>query len=442
MGPYNGSALAHKRVLKQIKQELQSFIFAVNQPSRNAIQSPFTNISIFDNAFLTKLCDEYIFPDGKKVKVELVKQVQEIFIDLMNEILRETPATFPVTTACFATDNERNILDTDFLEFVASKNLEFGFMNIYSGNTSTLSSCCRLRSEAENEYFNMFGSGGTKIGSIGVVTLNLPRIAYTSKNTEEFLEKLEKLVTQAAEINHIKRHIIKKRIDSGYAPLYTLGIMVLHKQYSTVGLVGVCEAISGLGYNILEEKGQNIVIKLLEKVNEVNNKSQKRFGAPHNCVQVPAESSAVVLAKADNILGYNTEYALYSNQFIPLIVKADILDRIKLQGLFDGYMSGGAICHLNFSERITDKDFFKKLVTYSIKQGVVYQAINYNIARCLKDHISVGKSENCPICGEKITDNFTRVVGFMVNTKNWHKVRREKDYPNRQFYNKEKKDFT
>jgi ribonucleoside-triphosphate reductase len=125
---------------------------------------------------------------------------------------------------------------------------------------------------------------------------------------------------------------------------------------------------------------------------------------------------------------------MYSNQFIPLTTKADLLDRIKLQGLFDSYMSGGAICHLNFSERITDKEFLKNLLKKSIKLGVIYQAINYNIQRCQQDHMSVGKNEKCPICGEVIKDNFTRVVGFLINTKNWHIIRREKDYPLRQWY--------
>jgi anaerobic ribonucleoside-triphosphate reductase len=421
-------------VLKEVEQNLQQFVYSVNQPSRNAHQSPFTNISIFDKVFLTKLCDEYIFPDSKKVKIETVQKVQEIFVDLMNNILRETPVTFPVTTACFATDMDRNILDLNFLDFISTKNLEFGFMNIYAGKTSTLSSCCRLRSDTENEYFNMFGSGGTKIGSIGVVTLNLPRIAYEYKTKEEFLKKLEELVVMVAEINHVKRYIIKKRIDNGHAPLYSLGILVINKQYSTCGLVGINEVVEIMGLNILEKEGQDFVIEILKKVNDVNNKEQKRFGTPHNCEQVPAESSSIILASADKLLDFNKKYVMYSNQFVPLGVKADILDRIKLQGMFDQYMSGGAICHLNFSERITDKDFFKKLIIKSVKLGVVYQAINYNIQRCVQEHMSVGKNKVCPVCGGIIKDNFTRVVGFLINTKNWHKVRREQDYPNRVWY--------
>jgi anaerobic ribonucleoside-triphosphate reductase len=424
-----------EKVWEQVKQELQGIIFSINQPSRNGSQSPFTNVSIFDDVFLKKFCGEYIFPDGSNPKIETVKKIQEMFLDLMNEILEESPITFPIVTACFSVDEDRNILDNSFLDFVIEKNLKYGFLNLYAGKISTLSSCCRLRSDTSNkEYYNAFGSGGTKIGSIGVVTLNLPRIAYTSKTKEEFLDNLKELVLLASQINQVKRHIIQKRIDNRYAPLYDLGIISLKKQYSTCGLVGIAEAVEIMEENILESKGQEFVKNIIDIVNMVSDVQQDKYKAMHNVEQVPAESSAIVLASSDRILGYNKNYSIYSNQFIPLVSKADILDRIKLQGLFDSYLSGGAILHLNFSERITDKEFIRNLLIKSIKQGVVYQALNYNIQRCTDEHISVGKNKKCPACGKNIKDNFTRIVGFLVNTSNWNKVRREKDYPNRVWY--------
>jgi ribonucleoside-triphosphate reductase len=107
--------------------------------------------------------------------------------------------------------------------------------------------------------------------------------------------------------------------------------------------------------------------------------------------------------------------------------------------MMDGFMSGGAILHINIAERVTDKEFLKNLLIKSISMGVIYQAINYNLQRCVEGHMSVGKTEKCPVCGKEITDNFSRVVGFLINTKNWHRVRREIDYPHRQWYGKEKK---
>lgn len=147
-----------------------------------------------------------------------------------------------------------------------------------------------------------------------------------------------------------------------------------------------------------------------------------------------AENSAIKLAQKDILLGYQDKYNLYSNQFIPLTTNADMLDRIKLQGMFDSDFSGGAICHINVEQKIGDEQIIEDLIIECAKRGIVYWAINYNLQRCENGHMTIGKNENCPVCNGLITDNFTRVVGFLTNTKNWHKVRREEDYEYRQFY--------
>jgi len=433
----------HKNIDKKfldkiIKQELQSFIYSVNQPFRSSIQSPFTNISIFDEGFLDKMCNEYLFPDRSKPNKETIKELQVLFVNLMNETLRVTPCTFPITTACFSIDDNKEVQDKEFLDFISKENLEFGFMNLYAGKTSTLSSCCRLRSDTTNEYFNTFGSGGTKIGSASVVTLNIPRLAYIHKtNKEKFFEALEEKVELISQINHVKRYIINKRIEGGQSPLYSLGFMNLQKQYSTVGLVGVNEAIEIFGLSVLEKEGQDLVLEILNRANKVNERQQKKYKTPHNVEQVPAENSAIKLAKSDQIMEYNNDYDIYSNQFIPLTTKADIVDRLELQGLFDSKMTGGAICHLNIEDKITSKSFMKNLIEEAIKLGVIYFAVNYNLQECKVGHMSVGKNKKCPICGEKISYNYSRVVGFLTRVDNWHYVRRTEDYPNRVWYKAE-----
>ena len=427
-----------------VKQQIQSFIFSVNQPFRGGHQSAFTNVSLFDDNFLRKMCGEYRFPDGTSPNPDTVKKLQIMYMDVMNETLDKTPCTFPVTTACFSVDDERNVNDMEFMRLVCEKNLKYGWMNFYAGSTSTLSSCCRLRSEADHEYFNTFGAGGTKIGSLSVTTVNLPRIAYVARHVnfmygtdarEVFFESLRKTVVMCAEVNAIKRHVIKTRIKNGNLPLYTLGFMDIKKQYSTCGLNGINEAVSILGYDILEPSGQELVQKILEEVNSVNKSQERRFGYPHNCEQTPSENSAIKLASADKIIGWNHDYDLYSNQFIPLTVQTDMLNRILLQGKFDHLMTGGAILHLNVAERITDPKLLESLVVNSIRQGVIYQAVNYVLNVCENGHISVGRDLTiCPQCGKPITDKLTRVVGFLTNTKNWHEVRRKNDFPERKFY--------
>ncbi|NCD11262.1 MAG: ribonucleoside-triphosphate reductase [Epsilonproteobacteria bacterium] len=588
-----------------VKETLFSMVYTFNQPTRSS-QSCFTNVSVYDDYFLKTLCDDYKFvEDGEivTVKMDVAKKTQSIFLDVMNETLRRTPTTFPVTTACFVVDDNGEVLDKDFVNFIAEKNEEFAFINIYSGKSSTLSSCCfegcqeivlrdevsngqyrlsfkeaynifkdkkigvlsngtfkpgkiisvlnsgkfkitvvtkagqilnmthdhmclvygdvlgknvtradelrvgdllicsyemqkgtyfsynydfskckiingevcseietiqyssfdpedpyaycfemedqedpfftlangvhthncRLRSDSSNEYFNSFGAGSTKLGSLGVVSLNMPRLAYISESEDSFFDELRKAVIDVAYINNAKRNIIKKRIDLGAYSLYSLGFADIKRQYSTCGVNGLNECCNEFGYDILTEDGQAFVLRCLDVINKTNDEMQKRYKTPHNCEQVPAESSAIKLVTKDRYLGFNPKTEFYSNQFIPLTTNADMLDRIRLQGLFDKHFSGGAICHLNLGEKISKKTMADMIVSCA-KMGVVYWAVNYQLNRCCDGHMSVGTTDVCPVCGKDVEDKYTRIVGFLTNVKNWHKTRRELDFPNRQFY--------
>lgn len=421
-----------------IDDKLTSLIYTVNQPMRGQ-QSPFTNVSIYDDNFLNKVCGDYIFPDGSTPDKEIVKKIQSLFLDIMNREMRRTPVTFPVTTACFSVDDNHKILDTNFLDFISEKNLEFAFINIYMGKSSTLSSCCRLRSEQGNEYFNSFGSGSSKIGSLGVCSINLPRIACRHKrDVDGFKEELGKYVEMCARVNNAKRKIVQKRINNGNHPLYTLGFIDINTQYSTCGINGFNEAIYFLGEDIKTEGGTNLGIDIINYINSINDKMQKRFKAPHNCEQIPGENVSIKLAKKDQMLKYQNEFNIYSNQFIPLIVNADLLDRIRLQGVFDKYFSGGSILHVSCDSKIENVESMKSIINACAEQGVIYFAINYLLRRCVKGHMTVGASNVCSVCGEEIGDFYTRVVGFLTNIKNWHKVRREEDAPNRQMYREDR----
>lgn len=420
---------------KYIKENIISFIYTINQPFRSGLQSPFTNVSVYDKKFFESLAPSYIFPDGTTPEYELVNKIQVLFLKTMNEEMRRTPLTFPVTTACFCINDNNEIEDEEFAYTIAEHNIEFGFINIYCGKSSTLSSCCRLRSNTDNEYFNSFGSGSTKIGSLGVCTINLPRLAYKNKdNKDEFFKELKQLTDICAKVNHTKRFIVRKRIDNGNLPLYSLGFMDLNKQYSTCGINGLNEAVELMGYNILDKDGQEFVLECLTVINKANEDSQKKYKSPHNCEQIPGENVSIKLADKDRLMKFNDHYQIYSNQFIPLITQADMLDRIKMQGMFDSEFSGGAICHVNVEQNITDPKTIVELIKSCAKMGVVYWSINYNLQRCENGHMGVGKATKCAVCGGVITDNFTRVVGFLTSVANWHQVRRELDYPNRQFY--------
>ena len=147
-----------------------------------------------------------------------------------------------------------------------------------------------------------------------------------------------------------------------------------------------------------------------------------------------SENVAVKLAKKDRYLGFNTEYALYSNQFIPLTTKADLLDRVRLQGEYDSCCSGGSILHINIEDKL-DRLQELELARYIFESGVIYFALNENLQMCDNNHVLSGKHSTCPQCNAPVTRNFMRVVGFITEVNNWIKERREVDYPNREFYN-------
>ena len=418
-----------------VREMLDSFVYSVNFDLR-ANQSPFTNVSVYDNYFLDKLCDDYIFPDGSSPNKDIIQKLQEIYLDVMNsELKRGVPLTFPVTTACFSIDEDKNIKDEQFLEMIAKKNLEFGFINIYCGDSSTLSSCCRLRSEQKTEYFNSFGSGSSKIGSLGVCSINFARLAFKHKSDEEgYFEELKYLVGICARVNNAKRKIIEKRIKNGNEPLYTFEFMDLSKQYSTCGVNAMYESLEQMGYDITTDDGRDFALKVINIINTENSKYEKQYGAPHNCEQVPGESLSVKFSEKDKIMKYQNEYNLYSNQFVPLIANADLLDRIDIQGTLDKHFSGGSILHLNCDTRIEDYKDIMDLIKATAKKGVIYHAINYVLQLCEDGHMSVGTNGICSICGKPIVEEYTRVVGFLTNVKHWNKVRRKSDYPNRKFY--------
>lgn len=422
-----------------VKETFASFIYTMNQPTR-ASQSIFSNISVYDRTNLEELEQDYIFPNGQPLNIDLIEEIQNVFLDVMNETMSRTPTTFPVTTACFATDENFEIADKKFVNDIAEKSVPFGFINMFNGATSTLSSCCRLRSATDHEFFNSFGAGKSKIGSIGVVSLNLPRYAVEALRhpfpLDVFVEKALKHLRLGAKVNNAKRMLISDAIDAGIHPLYTHGFMELEKQYSTTGINGLYEALEILGLDITSKEGLKYTNKFMDTLNEEINRCEIAYGFPHNIEQVPAENMAVKVAKKDRIAKYQDKYEIYSNQFIPLTKKVDALDRIQLQGELDEHFSGGSVLHLNIDQKL-NKEQIEKLIKECAKHKVAYWAPNYVLKECSEGHMTAGQGEVCSICGAPIVNEYTRVVGFFVNKENFSKERREHDYPERKWYSPE-----
>lgn len=429
-------------VWNYVTEYLTSFVYTINQPLFRANQSPFTNISVYDDFFLRDLCKDYYFSDGSNPDIKIVKKLQDILIDIKNNEMERTPITFPVITACFTRDETGGHADKTFQKKIANASVKFAAFEIYTGDTSTLSSCCRLRSDTKNQFFNSFGAGSSKIGSMGVVTVNLPQSAYIAKNLSNdgdadsiwriFKSLVNDMQNNAAIINNCKRKLIAESIENKSLPLYSHGFMALNKQYSTMGINGLNEALEIIGYDIMTDDGQAMVKDLMAMIKETCNEHENRYGFPHNCEQTPSENSAIKLATKDRMLGYNDKYTFYSNQFIPLIKKADMMDRIILQGMFDNDFSGGSISHLNFASR-PSVDAMVDLMNVCSENGVIYFAPCFEYNFCKNRHASIGPHSVCPICGKKV-DKYMKVVGFQTKVDNWAKTRREDDFPNRQKY--------
>lgn len=421
------------------KEELTSFIYKLNQPCRGN-QSLFTNVSIYDDKFLETIIPETIlFIDGEMygTDIETVRKVQEIYLDIMNEEQKRVVHTFPVTTACFSSKyneetGKNEIQDKKFLDFICKKNEQSGFINIYAGDTATLSSCCRLRSDKNNAFFNSFGGASDSIGSMGVVCINLPQLAFRFKNDQEGLKKeLKNLVELAQEVNYAKRCLLKVSIKKGHLPLYTNGYMDLSKQFSTTGFVGLYNLVEILGKDITEPDGLKLAEEILAIIENTNDEISEKYKLPVNLEGIPAENTASKLALKDKVLGYNDKYTLYSNQFIPLSKRCNLLDRIKLSAVLDQKCSGGSILHVTTDGKIS-VNTMKDIVQSIIESGVKYFAFNYEINQC-KDcgKIFVGTHDCCAKCGSENIEKYMRVVGFLTKKASWSDVRQQED---RQYY--------
>lgn len=422
--------------VKKVNQLFQNWIYSVNFSWRSN-QSPFVNLSVFDMYWLKALFKEHANPDFSSPNFDNVDRLQRMFVAEMVRNLKDNPFTFPVMTAALLMDKEtKKMKDDDFFNFVSGTNAKTGLFNFFvDTETSSLSSCCRLRNsieEANKEYVNSFGAGGLSIGSHRVVTINLPQIAYVAEDWEDFKKLLEYRVNLSQDILDTHRQAIQKLIDGNRLPLYRYNFMNLSRQFSTIGFIGMNECVELLGYDILDKRGSERARNILDIINAMNLKKSKADGHLRNVEQVPGESAAYNLAKKDALQFEDAKYELYSNQYIPLVKKADMVHRIVAQGMYDRDCGGGSILHLNIQEEITQKQV-KKLIEYTAKKGVIYFAINYNFSQCSScDKVYIGKMDKSP-CHDAPVKNYLRVVGFLSEVSNWSKERRH-EYEQREFY--------
>ncbi|MFC1894460.1 anaerobic ribonucleoside-triphosphate reductase [Candidatus Dependentiae bacterium] len=422
-----GLDLDDSKVQKDIENDFQSLIHTLNKKLRPSHQSPFTNISIFDRPNLELLFGEMVYPDGSRPDFDIVYKIQKIFCDWFHKGDPTTglPYRFPVVTLNLRVDQKGNILDGQALEYFSKINLDKGCFNIYISSGNKIASCCRLVNDLDLAGVDSFGNGGISLGSHRIVTINLARLGYISKSYDELLDLLKVKLEQSKDALLAHRSLLEKRVEQGFLPFVKYGLISMSRLFSTFGIIGVYECMEQLGYSMFTDQGKKLAYDLLEYIRLYATECSKKYKVSFNIEQVPAESLAIKFAAKDKIL-YGMNYPLYSNQFIPLWVNCDIVDRIRLDGIFSKALTGGGISHLNIGEKLTHPDQMKKLINYSIKAGCEHFAINYNYCQCKKSHITIsGDAKKCPICGDKIVEQYTRIIGYLTPVSSWNSGRQD-----------------
>lgn len=417
--------LTDPKVRKEIENDFQSLIHTLNKKLRPSHQSPFTNLSIFDKPNLEYLFGEMVFPDESKPDIDLIWDIQTIFCDWFSKGDPSSgfPYRFPVVTLNLRVDENRNILDKNALEYYSKINLDKGCFNIYTSSGNKVASCCRLINDLELAGVDSFGNGGVSLGSHRVVTINLARLGKIAQDYDHLIVLLKDRLEQAKDSLLAHRRLLEKRIKEGFLPFFNFGILNMRRLFSTFGINGIYECLQEMGYSISDKNGIHIAKMLLEEIRNYATECSKKYGHSFNVEQVPAESLAVKFAAKDRYM-FNMDYPIYSNQFIPLWVDCDIVDRVKLDGQFSKVLTGGGISHLNVGEKLTDPEQMKSLIKYAVKSGCEHFAINYNFCKCQKDHVTVaGHSIICPICSAPIIEQYTRIIGYFTPVSGWNKGR-------------------
>ena len=433
------------------RQGVQRFVYAVNQPYvRDGIQSAFTNVSIFDGEYLEALFGGAEFPDGTFMVDHLdeIKEFQKLFMEEEAKIRNKNMFTFPVYSLSLVRRNGK-FVDEDFAKWgvkqicivneINKGNQISGWYdsNIFqSDSVTSLSNCCRLKSNIDDlGYFNSIGGTALKVGSVKVSTINLARLALEHPKDEKgYLIALRDIVELNCKALDVVRNIIRRDVEKGLLPNFSKGLVDFEHLYNTIGFIGIYETMKTFGYVKVDEFGNTFYTdeanNFGKKIFEVIHRTKEQFALDKdykiNCEQIPGESAAAKLKRADVMLFGDAavdDLPLYGNQFIPLGIKTTLQERIRIASLFDSYCNGGSICHINIDAPFDSFEKAWKMVNYICDQGLTYFAFNAKIGSCKNNHAFYGNT--CPVCGLPKTREWSRIVGYYTAIDTWSADRKD-----------------
>ena len=444
---------ADKLSYKEVKQAIQEFVFNVNVPTRVGFQTPFTNITL-DLECPKHMADNPVIIGGEMQDTTYGEYQEEM--NMLNkallEVLSEGDANGRVFTFPIPTVNITKYFNWDnpVIESLWEASAKYGipyfsnFINSDMDPEDARSMCCRLRidnRQLEYRGGGLFGSN-PMTGSVGVVTINLPRLALKSKNEKEFFKGLAELMDMAKDSLETKRKVLERLTDANlypYTKFYLRNIKQRFNQYwknhfSTIGLIGTNEAaLNLLGVDIGTEKGKAFAEKTLDFMRDRLVEYQKETGNNYNLEATPAEGTTYRLAQLDkasfpdrahfaNGIGAEVKCPFYTNSsHLPVNYTDDLFELMDLQDNLQTKYTGGTVIHFFLGERMDDPQTLKKLVkTICENYKLPYFTFSPSFSICKNHGYIVGEHPECPNCGES-TEVYSRVVGFLRPVSQWNK---------------------
>jgi len=442
---------------KEVKQAMQEFIFNMNVPTRVGFQTPFSNLTL-DLIVPKTYADQPVIIGGKPQNATYKEFQREM--DMVNkaflEVMVEGDAkgrvfTFPIPTYNITKDFQWDNPIVDLLVEVTAKYgiPYFGnYVNSSMKPEDVRSMCCRLRldlAELKEKGGGYFGANPLT-GSIGVVTLNMPRLGYLSKTKKEFFERLDRLMVLAKNSLEIKRKVLERLTEKGlypYAKFYLRNVKKRFDQYwknhfSTIGLIGMNEAcLNFLGRDIGTEEGRKFAQEILDYMRDRLIDFQKETGNMYNLEATPAEGTAYRLALKDKrkypdiICANELKYQkgaepFYTNSSqLPVNYTDDIFEALNLQDNLQTKYTGGTVFHIFLGERISNSQAIKALIKkICYNYHLPYFTITPTFSICPTHGYIPGEHYACPKCGEEC-EVYSRSVGYLRPVNQWNKGKAE-----------------
>ena len=440
---------------KEVKQCIQSFIYGVNTPSRWGTQSPFTNITL-DWTVPNDLAELNAIVGGKEMdfKYKDCKKEMDMVNKAFIEIMIEGDANgrgfqYPIPTYSITRDFDWSDTENNRLLFEMTAKYGTPYFSNYINSdmepSDVRSMCCRLRldlRELRKKSGGFFGSGEST-GSVGVVTINMPRIAYQAKDKEDFYARLDRMLDIAARSLKVKRTVITKLLDNGLYPYTKRYLGTFNNHFSTIGLVGMNEA--GLNANWLKKdmthkETQDFTIEVLNHMRERLSDYQEEYGDLYNLEATPAESTAYRLAKHDkkrfpDIVTANENGTPYytNSSHLPVGFTEDIFSALDIQDELQTLYTSGTVFHAFLGEKLPDWSAAANLVRKIAENyKLPYYTMSPTYSVCKNHGYIAGEVAICPECGER-TEVYSRITGYYRPVQNWNDGKTQ-EYKDRRTY--------